>query len=89
MVKGFLGVIALSILTMFGPTSPFETRSLTRGSTFFWEHDNISCAPCYRFGKMPDCKTGECLRNITPDKVHAKISKLLVHRISKKQQREL
>jgi lipopolysaccharide heptosyltransferase II len=70
----------IPVISMFGPTSPYETRPLTKGSYFFWKGDKISCAPCYRFGKMPDCKTGECLKTITPDKVYAKISRLLVSR---------
>ncbi len=66
----------IPVISIFGPTRPDETRPLTEGSYSFWNCKRLPCAPCYRFGKLPDCKTGACMKTVTPERVYAKITEL-------------
>ena len=64
----------IPVISIFGPTNPNETRPLTMGSYSFWHSDGLPCAPCYRFGKLPGCKTCACMKAVTPEMVYAKIT---------------
>ncbi|MFC1885196.1 glycosyltransferase family 9 protein [Thermodesulfobacteriota bacterium] len=66
----------IPVISIFGPTRPDETRPLTEGSYSFWHGSELPCAPCYRFGKLPDCKTGACMKAVTPEMVYDKITEL-------------
>lgn len=66
----------IPVISIFGPTHPDETRPLTEGSYSFWQYQEMPCAPCYRFGKLPDCKTGACMKAVTPEMVFEKITEL-------------
>ena len=72
----------IPVISIFGPTRPDETKPVTEGSYSFWLRSGLPCAPCYRFGKLPDCKTGACMKAVTPEMVFAKIIELLVKKNS-------
>jgi lipopolysaccharide heptosyltransferase II len=67
----------IPVISIFGPTSPDETSPLTKGSHYFWSGGKFSCAPCYRFGKMPHCRTNACMTDITVEQVYARIRETL------------
>ena len=66
----------IPVISIFGPTRPDETKPMTEGSYAFWHCDELPCAPCYRFGKLPHCRKGACMKAVTPEMVFAKIIEL-------------
>jgi lipopolysaccharide heptosyltransferase II len=67
----------IPVIAIFGPTEPEETKPLTAGSYFFWRGYKLSCAPCYKHGKFPDCKTLACMNGVRPDDVYEKVIEVL------------
>ncbi len=67
----------IPIIAIFGPTEPEKTKPLTAGSYFFWRGDKLPCAPCYKHGKFPDCKTVACMNEVSADEVYEKVIEVL------------
>ena len=67
----------IPVIAIFGPTEPEETKPLTAGSYFFWRGDKLLCAPCYKHGKFPDCKTVACMNEVSADEVYEKVIEVL------------
>ncbi len=61
------------VVSIFGPTDPREKYPMSAGSFYFWKGGELECAPCYKDGVFPDCKTLECMRKISVDEIYAKI----------------
>lgn len=66
----------IPVITIFGPTDPNETKPLNPGSFVFWRGNRLSCAPCYKNGKFPDCKTMTCMKEVTPSEVYEKVKEV-------------
>lgn len=67
----------IPIVSIFGPTRPDETLPQGEGCFHFWGGKGMPCSPCYHFGQMPACKTGACMKAVTPDQVYGKVMELL------------
>jgi len=67
----------IPVLAIFGPTEPEKTKPLTAGSYCFWRGDKLPCAPCYKHGKFPDCKTVACMHEVSADEVYEKVIEVL------------
>jgi ADP-heptose:LPS heptosyltransferase len=53
------------VIAIFGPTDPSRTGPYGKGHTII--RTNLSCSPCF----LKNCKTTNCMKNITPEQVYA------------------
>ena len=64
----------IPVVSLFGPTYPIEKYPITNpNSIFIWKGEEISCSPCYKDGKFPECKSKDCMYRITVDEVFNKL----------------
>ena len=73
MLRGYLGVVALSILTLFGPTHVEWTQTYYAREICLQK--KLPCGPCQR----RVCPLGHhrCMRELTPAEVFAAAERLL------------
>lgn len=67
--------VGTKCLSIFGPTAPYDKTPLDRKSVYMYSA--VSCSPCYKFGKFPECKQQKCFDMITPDEVFKVLQKML------------
>ena len=67
------GAVGVPTLGLFGSSNPLWTAPLGRKTGFIWEQ--VPCSPCYRRTCLPG-REYACLRQITPEIVFKKISKM-------------
>ena len=68
----------IPVISLFGPTHPLEKYPITNPkSVFIWKVESVPCAPCYRDGKFPKCKSKECMYEISVDEVFDKLQETL------------
>ncbi|MDD5045004.1 MAG: lipopolysaccharide heptosyltransferase II [Candidatus Omnitrophica bacterium] len=63
--------VGTPFIALFGPTDP--KRHIAPFKKGIILQKNLDCGPCYK----PKCKTGECMQQIRPGEVIAKIEELL------------
>ncbi|MBI3399617.1 MAG: lipopolysaccharide heptosyltransferase II [Deltaproteobacteria bacterium] len=72
--------VGVPVISIFGPTDPREYYPLSRNSYYFWNVENIKCAPCYKDGEFPDCQNPTCMKAVTVEQVYQKIGELIIKR---------
>lgn len=63
------GMTKCRLISLFGPTNPFEKWPRREGSTFLWDREKYSCCPCYDGKCYAHCRDYACIRGITPERV--------------------
>ncbi len=73
------GAVGTKALVLEGPTNPYKTVPLTKGSRFLTV--DLDCRPCYQIGEQLRCKYRneryDCLRLITVDRVFQEVKSML------------
>ncbi|MBI5048547.1 MAG: lipopolysaccharide heptosyltransferase II [Deltaproteobacteria bacterium] len=72
--------VGVPVISIFGPTDPREYYPLSPNSYYFWNVENIKCAPCYKDGEFPDCQNPICMNAVTVEQVYQKIGELIIKR---------
>ncbi|HBR17446.1 MAG: lipopolysaccharide heptosyltransferase II [Deltaproteobacteria bacterium RIFCSPLOWO2_12_FULL_43_16] len=65
------------VVSIFGPTDPKEYYPLSSDSHYFWNVENIECAPCYEDGRFPDCNDPICMKAVTVEQVYEKVKDII------------
>jgi len=65
------------VISIFGPTDPREYYPLNSGGHYFWNAENIECAPCYEDGRFPDCNDPICIKAVTVEQVYEKLKDII------------
>ncbi len=72
------GAANIPIISLFGPTYPLEYYPITNSkSVFLWKGKELSCSPCYKDGRFPNCKSKDCMYKITVDEVFNKLMEVV------------
>lgn len=69
--------VDVPVISIFGPTDPREYYPLSRNSYYFWNVENIKCAPCYEDGRFPDCNDPICMKAVTVEQVYEKVKDII------------
>lgn len=69
--------LGVPVVAVFGPTDPREKYSMSPMSHYFWKESEIPCAPCYRDGIFPNCKTIKCMKSVKVEEVYDKVMKII------------
>ena len=65
------------VISIFGPTDPREYYPLNSSGHYFWNAENIECAPCYKDGRFPDCNDPICIKAVTVEQVYEKLKDII------------
>ncbi|MDP2682193.1 MAG: lipopolysaccharide heptosyltransferase II [Deltaproteobacteria bacterium] len=65
------------VISIFGPTDPRGYYPLNSGGHYFWNAENIECAPCYEDGRFPDCNDPICIKAVTVEQVYEKLKDII------------
>lgn len=69
--------VGAPVISIFGPTDPREYYPLSPNSYYFWNVENIKCAPCYKDGEFPDCQNPICMKAATVEQVYEKMKDII------------
>lgn len=69
--------VGMPVISIFGPTDPREYYPLSCNSYYFWNVENIECAPCYEDGRFPDCNDPICMKAVTVEHVYEKVKDII------------
>ncbi|MBY0425467.1 MAG: glycosyltransferase family 9 protein [Cytophagales bacterium] len=67
----------IPVVSLFGPTNPWEKYPKTIKSIFLWGGENLPCRPCYDGRYYSNCASNICLKSITSQNVLDKVTEIL------------
>lgn len=70
------GMTQAFLITLFGPTNPWEKVPQRKNVVTLWQHEKYNCCPCYDGKYYKSCKENVCLSTIESDVVYEIINKL-------------